>query len=100
MVGKDGKLGDVEVGSPAYQSGLGPGMTLLAVNGRKWSPSLLHQAVKASKDADQPIELLVENAQFYKSYSISYHDGERNPHLERVADKADILGDILKPMTQ
>jgi predicted metalloprotease with PDZ domain len=98
-VGADGKFSDVIVGSPAYQSGLGPGMKLVAVNGRKWTPSVLHAAVKAAQENGQPIELLVENAQFFKTYSVVYHDGEKNPHLERVVDQPDILGDILKPLT-
>ncbi len=98
LVGEDGKLDDVVVGSPAYQSGLGPGMKLLAVNGRKWSPTLLSAALKSAKGSDQPIELLVENAQFFKTYAVAYHEGEKNPHLERVAGQADILGDILKPL--
>jgi hypothetical protein len=58
---------------------------------------VLHAAVKAAQGSDQPIELLVENAQFFKTYSVAYHDGEKNPHLERVSDQPDILGDILKP---
>ena len=87
------------VGSPGYKAGLGPGMNLVAVNGRKWSPALLRAAVKAAQGSDQPIELLVENAQFFKTYSVAYHDGEKNPHLERVADQPDILSDILKPLT-
>lgn len=97
----DGKLGDVIVGSPAYRAGLGPGMKLIAVNGRKWSPKVLHDALKAAQGPgnDQPIELLVENAQFFKTYSVAYHDGEKNPHLERVAEQPDVLGDILKPLT-
>jgi predicted metalloprotease with PDZ domain len=99
-VGKDGKLGDVIVGSPAYQAGLGPGMTLIAVNGRKWSPELLHTAVRAAQGNDRPIELLVENAQFFNIYPIAYHDGEKNPHLERVSSQADVLDDILKPLTR
>ncbi|HEV8040609.1 MAG TPA: hypothetical protein VGP62_17190, partial [Bryobacteraceae bacterium] len=37
-VNVDGKLNDVIVGSPAYRAGLGAGMKLIAVNGRKWSP--------------------------------------------------------------
>jgi predicted metalloprotease with PDZ domain len=98
-VGEDGKLDDVIVGSPAYQSGLGPGMKLVAVNGRKWSPSVLRAALKGAQGSDQPIELLVENAQFFKTYSVGYHDGERNPHLERVAERPDVLGDILRPLT-
>lgn len=99
VVGKDGKLDDVIAGSPAYQSGLGPGMKLIAVNGRKWSPIVLHAALKAAQGSDQPIELLVENAQFFKTYSVGYHDGEKNPHLERVSKQPDVLGDILQPMT-
>ena len=100
FVGEDGKLDDVVVRSPAYQSGLGPGMKLVAVNGRKWSPSALHAAVKAAQGNDQAIELLVENAQFFKTYSVRYHEGEKNPHLERVAEQPDVLGNILKPLAR
>jgi predicted metalloprotease with PDZ domain len=99
-VGEDGKLDDVVVGSPAYQSGLASGMKLVAVNGRKWSPWFLRAALKAAQASGQPIELLVENAQFFKTYSVVYHDGEKNPHLERVQELPDVLGDILKPLTQ
>jgi predicted metalloprotease with PDZ domain len=98
-VSEDGKLDDVIVGSPAYQSGLGPGMKLIAVNGRRWSPPVLHAALKEVQEGDRSIELLVENAQFFKTYSVVYTDGEKNPHLERVSVQPDILGDILKPMT-
>lgn len=97
-VNEDGKFDDVTVGSPAYQAGIGPGMKLVAVNGRKWSPSVLHEALKAAQGSDRPIDLLVENAQFFKTYSVPYHDGEKNPHLERASGQPDILGDILKPL--
>ncbi len=97
--GEDGKLDDVIVGSPAYRSGLGPGMKLVAVNGRKWSTPVLRAALKAAQGNGQPIELLVENAQFFKIYSVAYRDGEKNPHLERVSEQPDILGEILKPLT-
>ncbi|MGC1448682.1 MAG: M61 family peptidase [Candidatus Sulfotelmatobacter sp.] len=100
FVGEDGKLGDVVVGSPAYQSGLGPGMKLVAVNGRKWSSSVLHTALRSAQGSDQPLELLVENAQFFKTYPVVYHGGEKNPHLERMTEQPDILGDILSPMTR
>ncbi len=99
-VAPDGKIGDVIVGSPAYQAGVGPGMRLVAVNGRKWSPEVLRDALRAAKGTEQPIELLVENAQFFKTYSVAYHEGEKNPHLERVNSKPDLLGDILKPLSR
>jgi predicted metalloprotease with PDZ domain len=98
-VREDGNLDDVIVGSPAYQAGIGPGMKLIAVNDRKWSPEVLHAAIKAAQGGNQPIELLVENEQFFKTYSVAYHEGEKNPHLERVSTQPDILGDILKPLT-
>lgn len=98
-VGQDGKVHDVILGSAADKAGLGPNMKLLAIDGRKWSPELLHDAVRDSKRTDKPIDLLVENSEFYKTYSISYHDGEKNPHLERTPGQADLLGEILKPLS-
>jgi predicted metalloprotease with PDZ domain len=98
--GEDGKIADVIVGSPAHQAGIGPGMKLVAVNERKWTPPVLRAAIKAAQTSNQPIELLIENAQFFRTYSVDYHDGARNPHLERVGGQPDVLGAILKPMTQ
>ncbi|MHB8215539.1 MAG: M61 family metallopeptidase [Candidatus Sulfotelmatobacter sp.] len=99
-VDKDGKFNDVIVGSPAYQSGIGPGMTLIAVNGRTWTPQVLRAALKAAQETPAPIELLVENAQFFQTYSISYHAGEQNPHLERVSGQPDLLTILLTPLTK
>ena len=98
-IAEDGKLQDVIVGSPAYQAGVGPGMKLVAVNGRKWAPEVLHAAIKAAQGANQPMELLTENGQFFQTYSVAYHEGEKNPHLQRVEGHADILEEILKPLT-
>lgn len=99
-VGENGQFHDVIVGSPAYAAGLGPGMKLIAVNGRKYSPPVMHAALKAAQATAAPIELLVENAQYIKTYSVAYHGGEQNPHLERVSDQPDLLSDILKPLTK
>jgi predicted metalloprotease with PDZ domain len=99
VVTKDGELKDVTYGSPAYAAGIGPGMHLVAINGRAWSKDILRDVLAASKGSNQAIELLVENAKFYKTYSIAYHDGIRTPHLER-ADGADVLGAILQSLTK
>jgi predicted metalloprotease with PDZ domain len=98
-VSQDGKIGDVTPGSPGYQAGLGPGMKMVAVNSRKWNPSLLHVALKGAKGSNQKIELLVENGQFFKTCVIDYHGGERNAHLERVNEQPDLMQEMLKPMT-
>jgi len=99
LVKEDGEFSDVIHGSPAYAAGIGPGMKLVAINGRAWSKDVLQDALCASKESKQPIELLVENAKFFKTYSIAYHDGIRNPHLERT-EASDVLGEILKPLTK
>jgi predicted metalloprotease with PDZ domain len=98
-VREDSVLSDVIYGSPAYAAGIGPGMKLVAINGRAWSRDVLLDALRTSKDSQQPIDLLVENAKFFKTYSIAYHDGIRNPHLERI-ERADVLGEILTPLTK
>ncbi len=75
-------------------------MKLIAVNGRKWTPHVLRAALKAAQSTVAPIELLVENAQFFQTYSISYHEGEKNPHLERVSGQPDLLTNLLTPLTK
>ncbi len=97
---EDGKLDDVIVGSPVYKSGVGPGMTLIAVNGKKWTPELVRAALKAAQGTTAPIDLLVENAQFFKTYAVSYHEGEQNPHLKPVSGRPDLLSILLKPLTK
>jgi predicted metalloprotease with PDZ domain len=99
IVGKEGDLVDVVPGSPAYQAGIGPGMKLVAVDGRRWTRDVLHDALARAQHDHQPIELIVETADFLKTYSIPYFEGERNPHLERTENQTDRLGDILKPKT-
>jgi predicted metalloprotease with PDZ domain len=98
-VAEDGKLDDVIMGSPAYQSGIGPGMKLIAVNGRKWTPAILHAAIKAAQGSSAGIDLLVENAKIFQTYSVSYHEGDRNPHLERRSGQPDLLSNMLTPLT-
>ena len=96
---KAGELDDVIHGSPAYAAGLGPGMKIIAVNSRKYSPEVLREAIKWAHESHQPIEVIVEASQFFKTYSIPYYDGEKIPHLERVEGQPDIVGNILKPKT-
>jgi predicted metalloprotease with PDZ domain len=98
-ISKEGELDDVIHGSPAFDAGLGPGMKVIAVNGRKYSTDILREAIKSAHDTHRPIELIAEASQFYKTYSVPYYDGEKIPHLERVQGEPDFLGNILKPKT-
>jgi predicted metalloprotease with PDZ domain len=99
LVTKDGEVRDVIVGSPAYSAGLGPGMKIIAINGRKWSKDQMRSALRASARNPQGIAVLAENGEYYNTYQVAYHGGERYPHLERDSSQADILGEIVKPQT-
>jgi predicted metalloprotease with PDZ domain len=90
------EVADVMVGSPAAKAGLAAGMKLVAVNGRKWTPDILREAILAAKSSKEAIELLVENEDFYQTVKVDWHEGQRYPHLERIAGKADLLSEIAK----
>ena len=101
VVQKDGTLKDVIPGKAAHRAGVGPGMKLLAVNGRRFpgdSPEeVLRAAVAAAtRKSTKPLELLLENGEFIRTYSLDYHDGEKYPRLERIPGKEDLLSAILK----
>lgn len=91
---------DVLMGSPAYQAGLGPGMKIVAVNGRQATDDLLHEAIRKSKAGGPDVELIVENTGYFKVVKINYHEGEKYPHLTRESGTRALLDDILKPMTR
>ena len=98
-VKEDGYITDVIPGSPADQAGVGAAMKLLGVNGRHWTPAILRTAVKEAKTNAAPVELLVENEEFFKTCPVNYHEGEKYPLLERDSAKPDLLSQILKPLT-
>ncbi len=92
----DGLIVEVIPGSAAAQAGIAPGMKLLGVNGRQWSPEALRAAVRAARGSSAPIELLVDNDEYHKAYRVDYHGGERYPHLERDASRPDLMGQIIR----
>jgi predicted metalloprotease with PDZ domain len=81
----------------APQAGIGPGMKVIAVNGRKFSPTILRDALRKGKESSDALELLVENTEYYKTFKLDYHGGEKYPHLVRDEAKPDLLTDIIKP---
>ena len=92
----DGVVTDTVEGMPAAKAGIGPGMKLIAVNGRQFSSDVLRDALKGGKSGNAPLELLIENTEYYKTYKLDYHGGEKYPHLVRDESKPDLLSDILK----
>jgi predicted metalloprotease with PDZ domain len=92
----DGGITDTIEGEAAAKTGIGPGMKVIAVNGRRFSADGLHDAIKAAKNSSKTVDLLIENDDYYKTYKLDYHDGEKYPHLVRDESKPDLLSEILK----
>jgi len=95
---EDGTILDVIPETPAFKSGLAPGMKLIAVNGRKYSKDIVRDALKLGKGSPLPLDLLVANGEFFKTYSVNYRGGERYPYLERDPSTPEILGLIIAPV--
>ena len=95
---QDGAVQDVIPGSPADKAGVSPAMNLVAVNGRRWTAELLRTAIESARTNTAPIELLVENADYFKTCQVDYHEGDKYPVLQRDPSKPDLLSQILKPL--
>jgi predicted metalloprotease with PDZ domain len=98
-VASDGNIADVRWNGPADKAELAPGEKIIAVNGRIFSPDVLHEAIQAAKGATDPIHLIVQADSFVSMAAIDYHEGERYPALQRVEGTPDYLDDITTPLT-
>jgi predicted metalloprotease with PDZ domain len=94
-VKKDGTIVDVLPGTPAYDAGLGPSMTILAVDGRVYSDNALNESIAHPRSGK--ISLIVRNFDSVESHEIQYAGGVKYPHLERIPGTRDYLSEILEP---
>lgn len=97
---KDGRILDVRWDGPAFKAGLAASGTLVAVDGRAFTPERLATAIAGSKTSSAPIELLVKDGDRYRTIRVDYHGGARYPRLERIPGTPDRLGSILAPRTR
>lgn len=70
---KDGTIFDVVPMSPAYEAGLGPRMTILAVNGRIYSANALNEAI--AHPINGKITLIVRNFDSVETRELKYAGG-------------------------
>ena len=96
LVNEDAAVPDVVPDSPAARAGMAPGMRLVAVNSRAFTPEVLRDAVRASKT--HPIELIAQSGDFFRTYRLAYSGGGRYPALERDPSAPDLLSKIIAPL--
>ena len=93
----DGTVIDIAYGGPAQKAGIAPAVSIVAVNNRQFTPTVLREAVEATASATKPLELLIKTGEYYETHRIDYRGGERYPHLVRDAAVPDLLSEILRP---
>jgi len=91
-----GRIVDVLGDSPAARAGVAPGMTLVAVDGRRSTRTVLEDAVRAGAPS---VDLLAENGDYFRTCRVDYSGGLRFPFLDRREGTPDLLGAILAPRT-
>ncbi|MGO4221464.1 M61 family metallopeptidase [Lysobacter sp. TAF61] len=94
---KDATVSGVRWDGPAFDAGIAPGTTLLAVNGYAFENDRLKDAIKANRDGSRPIELMVKHGEVVRTVHLDYRDGLKYPHLERIAGTQDRLSKIFAP---
>ena len=94
---KEGKIVDVLWDGPAFKGGLAPGMKLVSVNDRPFSPPVLREEIARAQQSKKPLQLRVQNDGTSELHAIHYDGGLKYPHLVRAAGKTDYLQRILAP---
>jgi predicted metalloprotease with PDZ domain len=92
-----GVVDDVREGSPAWDAGLVPRATIVAVDGQAYNGADLDYALRRAQHATTPIAFIVQRASAFSTLSLNYHDGPRFPHLQRVPGTVDMLSAIAAP---
>jgi predicted metalloprotease with PDZ domain len=96
LLDEKGGIVDAIEDRAAARAGAGPGMKLIAVNGRQYSAEDLSAAIAAAQATRKPIELLIESGDYYRTLSVPYFDGPRFPHLVRMSGRPDTLTEVLR----
>jgi len=94
--GHEGRVLSVIRGMAGDRAGLAPGQLVMGVNGRRFSPERLDDAL-AESVAARKIELLLLEGDRFRTIELDYRDGPRYLELVRDESKPDLLAEILRP---
>ncbi len=96
IIKENGDIEDTIEGMDAAHAGIGPGMKIIAVNGRRFTPQVFRDALYEGKNTSQQLQLLIENTEYFRTFVIDYHGGEKYPHLVREESKPDTMTEIIR----
>ncbi len=98
-VNDNGTVVDVVPGEAADRAGVAPGMKIAGVNMRRFTLDELFSAIASTKELQTPLELLIENADYFSIRTLDYHEGQKYARLRRDGSKPDLLREIIKPLS-
>ena len=96
IIGEDGEVEDTVEDMVAAKAGVGPAMKIIAVNGRAFTVQGFRDALAEGKTSKNPLQLIVENDDYFRTCNLDYHGGERYPHLVREEARPDVLTEIVQ----
>jgi predicted metalloprotease with PDZ domain len=92
---KTGHVNDVRWNGPAFKAGVSTGATVVAVNGREYSPDVMTNVIARAERNRDPIRLLLKYQGGYRTALVDYHGGLQYPHLVRIEGTPDYLDEII-----
>jgi predicted metalloprotease with PDZ domain len=95
---KDAKVNGIVWDSPAFDAGLTVGTQVMAVNGRAFDPDALKAAIKAAAGSREPVHLLVQSGDSFRTVDLDWHGGLRYPRLQPTAGGKGTLDALLRPL--
>jgi predicted metalloprotease with PDZ domain len=95
---KDGSVTSVIWDTPAFDAGLTVGTKILAVNGRAFDGDGLKRAIAAAGKSKEPVRLLVQHGDSFRTAELAWHGGLRYPRLQPTAGGKGTLDALLQPM--
>jgi predicted metalloprotease with PDZ domain len=99
-VNEEGRITDVIPGMPAAVAGLVPGAKIVAINSRRFTPDAMKIAVRDSRTATSPMQVIYASGEFVNTTTLDYRGGLRYPHLERIPNTQDWLSEMGKSLTK
>ena len=95
---RDSSVTSVIWDGPAFDAGLTVGSKILAVNGRSFDGDALKRAIVAATKSKEPIRLLVQNGDTFRTLDLDWHGGMRYPRLQPTAGGKGTLDALLQPL--
>ncbi|HEX8621308.1 MAG TPA: peptidase M61 [Allosphingosinicella sp.] len=95
---KDAAVTGVIWDGPAFDAGLTVGSKILGVNGRSFDGDAFKRAALAATKSKEPIRLLIQSGDTFRTLDLDWHGGMRYPRLQPTAGGKGTLDALLQPL--